>query len=83
MNITGYFANVWKDLESRLNFSSVYDTPDENVTGVLRNGHWTGVTGMVVNKTSDVGVSCLSISQERSKVVDYLRPLISTRLILN
>lgn len=79
LDLDGYFGKVWKELEARLNFSSVYIKSPTFATGAWNGTSWTGLIGMVVSKIIDFAVSEVTLVPERYNAVDFLRPIFITR----
>ena len=44
--------------------------------GTISNGLWNGMVGMLNEKTVDIAVADLSITNARSRVIDYLPSLV-------
>lgn len=79
--IGGYFGAVWRGLEERLNFTTKYIvSPDNRYGGLTSDGKWNGLIGMAKRKQIDVIVAEMTMTQERIKVVDFLRPILITDL---
>lgn len=82
-DLEGYFAWIWKDLQSRLNFSSHYIKPKEFATGFFNGKEWNGLIGMLMKKELEAVVSEVTMVPERIEVIDFLRPLFITRYLDN
>eukprot|EP00095_Tigriopus_kingsejongensis_P003977 maker-scaffold310_size212938-snap-gene-1.21 protein:Tk03977 transcript:maker-scaffold310_size212938-snap-gene-1.21-mRNA-1 annotation:"hypothetical protein BRAFLDRAFT_85341" len=60
------------DWEARLNFQYRLDPSIDGNWGINdENGTWNGMVGMLVRNESDVCLSYLSVSLERSQVIDF------------
>ena len=61
-----------RTLQSTLNFTYVIKKPKDNVFGSLSsNGSWSGIIGDLKNKKADIGLSDLSVTQQRADAVDF------------
>ena len=66
----GMFADIWHELSQDMNFTyTVYNT---NHTGILTNKGWNGMIGMLERGEIDIAVADLTITKNRSAVVDFL-----------
>ncbi|PSN34586.1 Ionotropic receptor 116 [Blattella germanica] len=81
---TGYFGEVWQALQNRLNFRTKYSRSSTKAYGSLQeNGNWSGLIGMITRNEVHVAVQSLTVTEERSNVVDFTLPLLrSTQCIL-
>ena len=66
------FVELLDTLQMFMNFTYVINRPSDGVFGNLQpNGTWTGVIGQLQVKNADIGLSDLSVTEQRSKVVDF------------
>ena len=77
----GIFANVWHELSDKMNFT--YTIRRVYMWGSETNGSWNGMIGMLKDGIVDIAAADLTITNERSKVVDFLPSLmeVTTSLI--
>lgn len=77
LNVTGHFIDTFNALQDRLGFSyHVENTIDGKWGAVDSDGRWNGMVGMLVRNETDVCISSLSITQQRSTVIDYSQTII-------
>ena len=69
----GTFANVWHSLAEEMNLT--YTIRRAYMWGSEENGSWNGMIGMLKNGIVDIAAADLTITNERSKVVDFLPSL--------
>lgn len=69
----GIFADVWHTLSEQMNFT--YTIKRAYKWGSLANGSWDGMVGMLKNGIVDVAAADLTVSSERSEVVEFLPSL--------
>ena len=69
----GIFANVWHTLSDEMNFT--FTVKRAYMWGAVTNGTWNGMVGMLKNETADIAAADLTITKERSTVVDFLPSL--------
>ena len=76
-HIEGIFFDILDQLATHLNFSAAYvRPPDGNWGGIPADGEtWTGIVGMLVNRTLDISTAGLVQNYERSQVIDFSMPL--------
>jgi ionotropic kainate glutamate receptor 2 len=72
----GMFADVWNDLAEKLNFT--YSIKKAYQWGSFSNGTWNGMVGMIERGISDIAVTDLSMTKDRSSAVDFLPSLMET-----
>ncbi|XP_041351058.1 glutamate receptor ionotropic, kainate 4-like [Gigantopelta aegis] len=71
---SGFSIDLLKALARRLNFTYEFVEPTHGTWGVLDNGSWNGLVGMMERREADLALADLSININRSKVMDYLLP---------
>ena len=72
----GWFAEVWFEMQSLLNFTYKLRPPPDRQWGAKRaDGSWTGIIGELDEKRADISPGPLGVSQARSEVVSYSVPL--------
>ncbi|KAF0292382.1 Glutamate receptor ionotropic, kainate 1 [Amphibalanus amphitrite] len=75
-DVGGYMGEIWKLLANVLNFNyTVSPSVDGEWGGLDANGRWTGLVGMLQRQEVDVSVGHLSITRDRSQVIDYTESL--------
>ena len=72
----GIFANILHDLSDKMNFT--YTINRAYMWGSVTNGTWNGMVGMLKNGKADIAATDLTITNERSGVVDFLPSLMET-----
>ena len=80
MIVNGFFAEIWKELSERLNFTYEFTLPPDNTFGIMNatTGNYTsGLFGMLTRKDIDVMVVDIIITEERIRFVDFSVPIIS------
>ena len=66
------YFDVLDTLKFDLNFTYIVIQPNDGLYGQeLDNGSWTGLVGELDKKQADIAVSDLSVTEQRSKVVDF------------
>ena len=66
----GAFPDIWHALSEAMNFT--YTVGKTYDYGGVINGSWNGVIGMIERKQTHIAVADLTITRERSGVVDFL-----------
>ena len=69
----GIFANVWHSLADEMNIT--YTIRRAYMWGSEGNGTWNGMVGMLKDGIVDVAAADLTITNDRSEVVDFLPSL--------
>ena len=69
----GIFANVFHALAEQMNFT--FSIRRTYMWGSVTNGTWNGMVGMLKDKLADIVAADLTITNERSTVVDFLPAL--------
>ena len=69
----GIFANVFHALADQMNFT--FTIKRAYMWGSVTNGTWNGMVGMLNDKQADIAATDLTITNERSTVVDFLPSL--------
>ena len=69
----GIFANVWHSLADEMNIT--YTIRRAYMWGSEENGTWNGMVGMLKDGIVDVAAADLTITNDRSAVVDFLPSL--------
>eukprot|EP00094_Tigriopus_californicus_P005739 TCALIF_05532-PA protein Name:"Similar to GRIK4 Glutamate receptor ionotropic, kainate 4 (Homo sapiens)" AED:0.32 eAED:0.33 QI:0/-1/0/1/-1/1/1/0/332 len=81
---TGYFVDVLDILADLMHFQVVYQMPpDGRWGGKNDDGTWNGMVGELTNNQSDISIGGLSITEDRSQVIDFTYPLINEDVTLN
>lgn len=83
-NVSGYFVDVVEILAKLMNFHIVYQKPSDCSWGSKKkDGTWSGMVGELLNNASDIAIGGLTITQERSKVIDFAHGLFNDEMALN
>ncbi|XP_066962173.1 glutamate receptor ionotropic, kainate glr-3-like isoform X2 [Macrobrachium rosenbergii] len=83
VEITGTDASIMNDLGSALNFTYKAYIPRDNAWGdLMPDGNVTGIIGMVAKGEANLGISVMSISDTRIRVVDFTAAYHSGRYLL-
>ena len=69
----GIFANVFHALSDQMNFT--FTIKRAYMWGSFTNGTWNGMVGMLKDGIADIAAADLTITNERSTVVDFLPSL--------
>ena len=79
----GMFADIWDELSKDLNFT--YTVRKMKQFGSCINGNWNGMIGSLKKNEADIAVAGLTITKDRSDVVDFLPSLLEVdeKLFLN
>ncbi len=73
---SGIYPDVMASLATDLNFTEVKVIPsDRKFGGINPDGSWNGVIRMLMDGDIDVGICGHTVTQARSRVVDYSVPL--------
>ena len=70
------FVEMLEILQSQLNFTYKITEPADKSYGNFVNGSWNGFIGALEKKNVDLVMADLTITQERSEVVDFTTGLI-------
>lgn len=66
---------LFEILESRFGFSYEIVSPSDSEFGtLLPDGNWTGMVGMIHRGDADIIIGDLSVTESRSKVIDFSQP---------
>ena len=66
------YVDVLKTLKNDLNFTYTIKYPSDMSYGqLLDNGSWNGIVGELHKQNADIGLCDLSVTEQRSKVVDF------------
>lgn len=80
VKLAGFYAEVWTELERIMNFSSVNYPSIDKVNGIPeKNGTWNGLVGMLQRHEIDAAVSNFLMNSQRSRAIDFTRPLLRSR----
>ena len=80
IDVDGYFADIWKELQKITNFSYVMTPSVDGAWGSLKDdGTWSGMVGMILRDEVDIAVADFFITLDRSFVVDFSIPLMSSK----
>ncbi|XP_047487922.1 probable glutamate receptor [Penaeus chinensis] len=72
IHVKGILGKIFDMLREVTNFTyTCYEVPD-NQWGSLADGQWTGLVGEVASGRADLAIASLTISKQRSTVVDFL-----------
>lgn len=71
VQIRGYLGDILSILSETLNFSSVVTPSIDNQWGLLENGSWNGMIGMLERNESDIAVAPLVLSDKRAAVTRF------------
>ncbi|KAK6185628.1 hypothetical protein SNE40_007820 [Patella caerulea] len=71
---TGVVADLTTILANLLNFTYTYVQPNDKKYGGKKNGKWRGLMRLAERRDIDVIIADLTITMERSEVVDYIYP---------
>ncbi|GFU26535.1 lig_chan-Glu_bd domain-containing protein [Nephila pilipes] len=74
----GVEAKLIKILSSKLRFDYQLFIPDDKEWGKFVNDQWTGMVGMVHRNEADIALGDLTISEPRSKAVDFVPYAVET-----
>ncbi|XP_078376095.1 glutamate receptor 4-like isoform X2 [Oculina patagonica] len=71
----GYCIDLLNELARNLKFSyEIYPSPDGLYGAKTENGTWDGIIGELISKRAEIGLSGLTITERREKVVDFSVP---------
>ncbi|XP_031571820.1 glutamate receptor ionotropic, NMDA 2A-like [Actinia tenebrosa] len=65
-------------LSQDLDFDPIIRIIEGGRAGSFKHGKWTGLVGSVLYGEADMGMSSISITEERSKVIDFTEPFLHT-----
>lgn len=72
----GLFYDIARILELELNFTLSFQVPkDGDFARRLENGTWTGMIGELLAGKADIATASLTVTELRSKVVNFLIPV--------
>ncbi|KAJ9585859.1 hypothetical protein L9F63_020501, partial [Diploptera punctata] len=74
-DVGGYFGSIWTALGYKMNFSTSFLRPFNGWGRGFSHGYWSGLVGAIVRHEADVGLASLTITNKRTKVVDFVFPL--------
>ncbi|GFT35588.1 glutamate receptor ionotropic, delta-1 [Nephila pilipes] len=75
VQFSGYEGRFLETILNSLKFQFDVLIPEDLEWGrLMPNGNWSGIIGMVFRGEADLGVSTLSITKDRLKVVDFTTP---------
>ncbi|XP_037787783.1 probable glutamate receptor [Penaeus monodon] len=80
--VTGWMGGAWDVLKERLNFTSTCRRPRDEDWGTLTEGRWSGMVGELAEGLADVIVAPLDYTVARSRVVDFVIPVVQVRYIM-
>ncbi|PSN40739.1 hypothetical protein C0J52_16799 [Blattella germanica] len=80
IKIGGFFGFLWMALESRLNFTSDYFTPEDGGYGSLHADTWSGMIGMLVRKEVDFAIGAYVMTEQLTRYVNFLSPMGATKI---
>ncbi|XP_078377925.1 glutamate receptor ionotropic, kainate 3-like [Oculina patagonica] len=71
----GYCIDLLNELARNLKFSyEIYPSPDGLYGAKTENGTWDGIIGELISKRAEIGLSGLTITERRERVVDFSVP---------
>ena len=70
------FVDLLRMLKSQLNFTYKITKPQDNSYGNLVNGSWSGIMGELKENNIDMGMVDLTVTKQRSEIVDFTVGLI-------
>ncbi|XP_067004113.2 probable glutamate receptor [Anabrus simplex] len=76
--VDGFFGQVWKNLETRMNFKSVYIKPLDMAWGSYKNGAWNGMVSLLLNGSAEVAVNAFTVTSVRLSAIDFSNTVIDT-----
>lgn len=72
VNGTGLALEILKHLREKMNFEiELIHSRDGNWGAVESDGTWNGMVGMLMDGSADICTTALSVTLERSQVIDY------------
>ncbi|KAJ9583639.1 hypothetical protein L9F63_022020, partial [Diploptera punctata] len=78
IKLEGYFGQIWRLLESVMNFTSEIQESADGGTGSIVNDRWNGMVGMLMRNEVMFGASSFLITTQRMDVVDFTYTLLDT-----
>ncbi|PSN32789.1 Ionotropic receptor 186 [Blattella germanica] len=79
--VTGYFGELWKELQEHLKFSTQYIAPPNlSFGGVTPNGSWDGLIGFITRGSADVSSNGFQHTRDRISAVSFLNPILETKM---
>lgn len=66
--IKGYLGDLWDILQAELNFTTIVKPSIDGQWGLIINGTWNGMIGMLLRNEADVIVAPMTLSQKRASV---------------
>ncbi|PSN32790.1 Ionotropic receptor 187 [Blattella germanica] len=79
--VTGYFGEMWKELQDHLQFSTQYIAPSNlSFGGVTPNGSWDGLIGFITRGSADVSSNGFQHTRDRISAVSFLNPILETKM---
>lgn len=80
--VSGYFGDVWSELQNLLNFTShIKESVDGNWGIRLHNGTWNGMIGMLTRNEADIALADLTITDARAQVANYFIPFYTVKYV--
>ena len=73
----GMYPDIWNELSKKMNFT--YTVSREYEWGAIVNGTWSGMVGRLEKGTADIAVADITLTKDRSAVVQFLPPLEETQ----
>ncbi|XP_014773477.1 glutamate receptor ionotropic, delta-1 [Octopus bimaculoides] len=70
----GFCVMILKELSRQMNFSYKWVVPEDREFGMMVNGSFTGLVGLLERRETDMVIGPLTLTQERSQVIDYTYP---------
>ena len=74
--MSGYIYDIWKEMESRSNFSTTYTESIDGAWGSkLDDGTFNGMIGMIERQEVECTVTGFSLKKSRAQVADFIKPV--------
>ena len=74
------YADIWNELSKKMNFT--YTVTREYKWGVIVKGTWNGMVGSLEKAKADIAVTDLTLTKDRSAVVQYLPTIQETQELM-
>ncbi|THD28819.1 hypothetical protein D915_000321 [Fasciola hepatica] len=80
-NVSGMAIDFLDEMSKQFNFTYRFFVPEDGQYGaLLGDGNWTGLFGDLLNQRIDLAMALLTITEDRSKAVQFLGPFMQTTL---
>ncbi|XP_041351117.1 glutamate receptor ionotropic, kainate 4-like [Gigantopelta aegis] len=77
----GYGVDILNVMAKYLNFTYVITQPEDMQWGLLVNGTWNGIVGILVRREADLQISSLTVHEDRAMVLHFLQPPVHTQVV--